>query len=410
MARRIRHVDLESREARRKLKIRDKPYWATIGLGLHLGYRKSKNRAVWVVRRYLGSQSYKVETIALADDVEDADGIHILTFWQAQAGAREMRAPKVAGPYTVAQAVDDYISGQLADKQSAHDSKLRLRAHVIPTFGDRLVSELTFDELQAWHRGLAKKPPRVRSKIGGPPAYREPSDDLESLRKRKVSANRCLAILKAALNYARTNNKVTCEPAWSRVKPFRGVDIPRARYLSVAECQRLLNACDPEFRILVQAALQTGARYQELARLRASDFNPDVGTVNIRKSKSARDRHVILTEEGHAFFKQLTAGKPGSAPLLGREWKQSAQQPPMKAACAVARIENFSFHGLRHTHASLLVMGGAPLMVVARNLGHVDTRMVERVYGHLAPSFVADAIRAAAPRFGMVEPSKVRSL
>ena len=40
-----------------------------------------------------------------------------------------------------------------------------------------------------------------------------------------------------------------------------------------------------------------------------------------------------------------------------------------------------------------------PLMVVAKNLGHADTRMVERHYGHLAPSYVADAIRAGAPRF-----------
>jgi integrase len=56
---------------------------------------------------------------------------------------------------------------------------------------------------------------------------------------------------------------------------------------------------------------------------------------------------------------------------------------------------------MRHTWASLAVMNGAPLMVLARNLGHSDTRMVERHYGHLAPSYVADAIRAAAPRFGI---------
>ena len=40
-------------------------------------------------------------------------------------------------------------------------------------------------------------------------------------------------------------------------------------------------------------------------------------------------------------------------------------------------------------------------MVVAKNLGHADTRMVERHYGHLAPSYVADEIRKGAPRFGM---------
>ena len=40
---------------------------------------------------------------------------------------------------------------------------------------------------------------------------------------------------------------------------------------------------------------------------------------------------------------------------------------------------------------------GFPLMVVARNLGHADTRMVEKHYGHLATSYVREAIRAAKP-------------
>ena len=44
-------------------------------------------------------------------------------------------------------------------------------------------------------------------------------------------------------------------------------------------------------------------------------------------------------------------------------------------------------------------MGGMPLMVVARNLGHADTRMVERHYGHLAPSYVAESVRKHAPKF-----------
>jgi hypothetical protein len=44
-------------------------------------------------------------------------------------------------------------------------------------------------------------------------------------------------------------------------------------------------------------------------------------------------------------------------------------------------------------------MAGVPLLVVAKNLGHTDTRMVEKHYGHLAPSYIAEAIRAGAPRF-----------
>jgi hypothetical protein len=44
-------------------------------------------------------------------------------------------------------------------------------------------------------------------------------------------------------------------------------------------------------------------------------------------------------------------------------------------------------------------MARVPLMVVTRNLGHVDTRMVEKHYGHLEHSFIVDAIHAGAPRF-----------
>jgi len=55
------------------------------------------------------------------------------------------------------------------------------------------------------------------------------------------------------------------------------------------------------------------------------------------------------------------------------------------------------------------VMGGMPLMVVARNLGHADTRMVERHYGHLAPSYVAESVRKHGPKFGKT-PSNVRAL
>ena len=64
----------------------------------------------------------------------------------------------------------------------------------------------------------------------------------------------------------------------------------------------------------------------------------------------------------------------------------------------------------RHTWASLTIMAGAPLMVVAINLGHRDTRMVEKHYGRLAPSYIADAIRSGAPRFYRTRRPKLKAL
>jgi hypothetical protein len=53
-------------------------------------------------------------------------------------------------------------------------------------------------------------------------------------------------------------------------------------------------------------------------------------------------------------------------------------------------------------------MNGVPLMIVAKNLGHADTRMVEKHYGHMAPSYITEAIHAGAPRFaGADMPSSI---
>ena len=57
MARRVKDRNLDSRDARGKLKPSRKPYWRAIGKCLHIGYRKGKTSGVWVIRRYLGNQT-----------------------------------------------------------------------------------------------------------------------------------------------------------------------------------------------------------------------------------------------------------------------------------------------------------------------------------------------------------------
>jgi integrase len=237
----------------------------------------------------------------------------------------------------------------------------------------------------------------------------------EVRRRRRASANRVISILKAALNAAWREHKIPTDQAWRALEPFEQADAARIRYLTVEEAQRLINASAGAFRKLVHAALLTGCRFSELAASQAADFNGATGTLHVRVSKSGKGRHVVLTDEGTKFFAALAAGRAGNTRLLpkddGGKWLKSHQTRPMGEACKAARIgPPAGFHTLRHTYASLSIMGGAPLMVVARNLGHVDTRMVEKHYGHMSASYVADAIRAAAPRFGIAPNDKVVSI
>jgi integrase len=414
VARKVANTVLDSRDARRKLKPRGRPYYRAVERGLHIGYRRAGRgvAGAWSARLYLGEGKYEEVQLGIADDTSSSG----LDFWQAVGAARSRMTNRVttAGPFKVKHAVADYLEFLEHNRKTARDVRYRMNVHVLPVLGNIDVAELTADRLRRWHVGLVKQAPRLRTKPGAQQRHRVTAHDDETLRRRRVSANRCLQQLKAALNYAFNDGKVSSDLAWRKVKIFRGAEAARVRYLSIAECKRLLNACEPSFRNLVRTALETGARYGELSRVTVADYNRDSGAVAIRASKTAKPRHVILTADGVSFFEQLVAGRSGSELMLprpdGLPWRKSHQIRPMLAACKRASIDPpMGFHGLRHCWASHAVMAGLPLLVVAKNLGHADTRMVEKHYGHLAPSYVADVIRKHAPRFGKV-PSNVRAL
>ena len=413
MAGTVTHTELSSRTARSRLKRGRQPYWQALVRGrVHLGWQCHKGAPAgrWVLRRYAGAGKYRVEALGLADDGAKANGVDVLSFEQADAKARAMAAISNGGDdkierLTVRQAMELYIAFLRTKGKPVGDLISRNKVHILPMLGDLVVDELGAKRLREWHAGMATAAAQKRPKAGKPQYRREAVTD-DQVRARHASANRVLAMLKAALNHAYDDGHVDNRKAWDRkLKPFPGVATAQIRYLSVAEAQRLINTADPEFRPLVQAALETGCRYSELTRLEVHDFNVDSGTIAVHKSKTGKARHVTLTPEGAEFFRQHCAGRGGGEIMFrhadGSEWKPGGQGRLMQEAVARAKITpRISFHGLRHTWASLSAMNGVPLMVVAKNLGHRDTRMVEQHYGHLAPSYITDAIHAGAPRFG----------
>jgi len=271
MARKVRAGDarLMSRTARETLKPSRKPYYRPIERGIALGYRKpKKGPGTWLVRRYVGDDAYTLRNLStadghpvFADDHEDANGNTILDFGQAQGAIRAAKNQLTgSGPYTVASAVDDYFHFLKSDGRSEHairDARYRADALILPRLGSVKVAVLTSDRLRRWRDELVSVAPRLRTREGDEQKYRR-TDGEDARRARRASANRTWTILRAALNQAFSEGKIESDFAWRKVKPFKKVDVARIRYLTVAEAMRLVNASDPEFRPLVQAALQTG--------------------------------------------------------------------------------------------------------------------------------------------------------
>src|SRR5262245_32696797 len=102
---------LETRTARLKLPVRRKPHdFTTISPGIALGYRRCASAGRWVVKVADGHGGHWTKALGLADDFEDADGEHVLTWWQAQDKARALARGKDSDsgrPGTVAEAVAD---------------------------------------------------------------------------------------------------------------------------------------------------------------------------------------------------------------------------------------------------------------------------------------------------------------
>jgi len=430
MARTVHDTNLETRAKRHDLTPRRKPYWRTLDIGLHLGYRRNKDASgTWVARRFVGEGKYRETRLGIADDADkdEADALLILSFRQAQEAARawwraeERRAlglaPEDTGPYTVNRALDDYFATReaagskgVAKDQSA--ATLRIR----PELGEVVIDKLTAKRIRDWHHALAKSAKLARPKTSGKrKTAAVDQKDADAVRARRSTANRTLTVLKAALTHAYREGMVSSDEAWRKVKPFREVDAAVVHFLSDDECRRLVNACDGAFRDLVRAALLTGCRYGELTRMRAADFGTSAGTITVRESKAGTPRHVALTDEGQTLFAGLITGKTGRDLIFKRDdgnpWAASHQQRPLEAACLSAKIEPLAtFHILRHTYASSLAMRGVPMGVIAAQLGHADTRMTEKHYAHLAPNYVADTVRAALQPLGIVEPTNIVDL
>jgi integrase len=432
MARKVRDTSLETRNARLKLPTGGKPRWRLLEAGLHLGYRRPKDgkgSGTWIARRYVGQGSYQEKALGSSDDFMDADGHTIKTFSQAQDETRSwwqgerrkalgLGGDGDGGPYTVRTACEDYLKHYAAaGGKSTYTVNLSIKVHILPALGDVEVAKLTTRKLRDWHHVLAAAPRRLRtSRFANVQKTKAiHPDDEEEKRSRKATANRILTVLKAALNLAYHERYVATADAWRAVKPFKKVDAPVVRYLSPDECRRLVNACPADLRQMVRAALLTGCRYGELSRLRCEDVNLDAHSIVIRQSKGGKPRHVVLTSESIRFFSSIVAGRKPRDLLLHREdggpWKAAQQTRPIKEACAAANIAPaVGFHVLRHTHASMLAMKGVPMGVIAAQLGHADTRITERHYAHLAPSYVADTIRRAFPELGISGETNVISL
>lgn len=151
----------------------------------------------------------------------------------------------------------------------------------------------------------------------------------------------------------------------------------------------------------------TGLRIGELLALTAEDIDLEKGTISVSKSfqvingeaiisqpKTEKSRRVVpIPKKLVQTLKEYEAAFYDLQPT-DRLWPftKSYFQRQMVLACDEAQIERIRLHDLRHSHASMLIRMGVPVLLVSERLGHENIQTTLQTYAHLYPAETTEAL------------------
>lgn len=176
----------------------------------------------------------------------------------------------------------------------------------------------------------------------------------------------------------------------------------RQKFLNQHEVQALIRQMNLTNEInwdwFILLILKTGLRFSEALAVTPNDFDfssqkltidktwdykSSKGTFQPTKNKSSK-RKVQLDWQTAMQFSQLVKIYPENQPIFvkGRIFNSTVNNR-LQVLCKKAEIPSISIHGLRHTHASLLLFADVSIATVARRLGHSSMSTTQETYLHI---------------------------
>jgi len=225
--------------------------------------------------------------------------------------------------------------------------------------------------------------------------------------KARVAAGRSGATIEDEINILRMGLKYAITRGWWRGDALRLTanldlaDPPEKTWLRADEATLLLKHLDMDaFGMAARMAMLAGMRAGEVASRQWSDVDfagsqilvgPKVTKTWSWKTKNGRKRYVPMGADLRDALRRwhLKLGRPdGSAWVIPTSDGQRRRSigwfaHKLNAACETAGIRQVSFHGLRHSFASLSLQSGASLFEVSKMLGHQSMEFTAEVYGHV---------------------------
>ena len=306
---------------------------------------------------------------------------------------------------TVNELCDVYLAEGVATKKASTNSLdiIRINGFIRRRLGGRKVNEVTTSDVDRLMQDIAA------SKLRAAPLSDEEREQLRRgerlppgrrVKGGRAAATKTVKILSAMYTFG-IGRKLCAENPCDEVKTF--ADGKRERFLSPAELGRLGDAltaslaagADPSLVAIIRLLALTGARKNEIARLRWSEVDAERGLLQLEDSKTGR-KAIRL---GAAALELLSEFQRPS----GSPWVFPDLRDPSKPVGNLdwfwvgvrgrAGLADVRIHDLRHSFASAAVAGGSGLVLIGKLLGHAHVATTSR-YAHLAD----DPLKAAADK------------
>ncbi len=246
--------------------------------------------------------------------------------------------------------------------------------HLIPQFGDMLLTDLKTSDVREWIVGLT-----VSAKM----------------------VNNVMIPLRGMLSDAHADGLIDRNPM-DRIKNL--THRPREpQPFTPDEVAAILDACDSQVRNLFEFAFWTGLRTSELIALEWGDIDWHGECVYVRRASVAKKTKPTKTKSGERTVKllppalrALKAQKSHTLlqrvevfhnPLTSAPWidDQQIRKTAWKPTLLRAGVAYRTPYQTRHTYASMMLTAGENPMWVAQQMGHTDWGMIRRVYGRWIP-------------------------
>ena len=208
--------------------------------------------------------------------------------------------------------------------------------------------------------------------------------------------------LKGAILDAVDEGMIERDPTRKAIIKGKTPRVKKIKYLNQFELHTLIDNLDigeePNWDWFILLVAKTGMRFSEALAITPADFDFSRQTLSINKTWDYKGNGGFLPTKNKSSvrkiqidwqivvkFSELTKRLPEDKPIFVGKSKiyNSTVNDALSRHCKKCGISEISIHGLRHTHASLLLFAGVSIASVARRLGYASMTTTQKTYLHI---------------------------